>query len=345
MPVMNMLPGGSTLQIPLDAPTSLVATAGNAQVELTWTDPADKYATPEGEVSETGDQLVSEWSHTVLVRKTGSQPAGPDDGTVVVSSSVRNQYQTTPYTDTGLTNDTEYFYGVFAYNKDGVASPGAFTTATPKAGTPISSLSEGTLIKMNENGAPVEFYVAKVNYEEGLNGAGRVLVVRKDVYDERQWNSINLNAWASCTMRSWLNSTYKGLLDTGIQEAMGTTTYRYTPGNGNRIVTTRSDAVFLLSATELGKSRTYANVEGSALPIASTLRIAYLNGSATTQWTRSPNTNVTNYAWRLSSTGDILDYLCDTILGSRPCFTLPSTISVDENMNVIVPSSTALQAA
>ena len=83
MPVMNMFPGGSTLQIPLDAPTSFAATAGNAQVELTWTDSANKYATPEGEVSETGDQLVSEWSHTVLVRKTGSQPAGPDDGTVV----------------------------------------------------------------------------------------------------------------------------------------------------------------------------------------------------------------------------------------------------------------------
>ena len=133
MPVMNMFPGGSTLQIPLDAPTSFSATAGNAQVELTWTDPLDKYATPEGEVSETGDQLVSEWDHTVLVRKTGSQPAGPNDGTVVVSSSVRNQYQTTAYVDSGLANDTTYYYGVFAYNKDGVASSGAFVNATPKA--------------------------------------------------------------------------------------------------------------------------------------------------------------------------------------------------------------------
>lgn len=129
----NAIFGGSTLRIPLDAPTSLAATAGNAQVELTWTDPKDKYATPEGEVSETGYQLVSEWSHTVLVRKTGSQPAGPNDGTVVVSSSVRNQYQTTAYVDSGLTNDTTYYYGVFAYNKDGVASEGAFVTATPIA--------------------------------------------------------------------------------------------------------------------------------------------------------------------------------------------------------------------
>ena len=70
MPVMNMFPGGSTLQIPLEACTAFSASAGNAKVELTWTDPKDKYATPEGDISDTGDQLVSEWDHTVLVRKT-----------------------------------------------------------------------------------------------------------------------------------------------------------------------------------------------------------------------------------------------------------------------------------
>ena len=35
-------------------------------------------------------------------------------------------------------------------------------------------------------------------------------------------------------------------------------------------------AIFALSLTELGQSHTYVNTEGSALPIASTLRIAHL---------------------------------------------------------------------
>ena len=188
---------------------------------------------------------------------------------------------------------------------------------------------------MNENGAPVEFYVAKINYEEGLNGAGRVLVVRKDTYDDRVWHSSDVNAWASSTMLSWLNSGYKALLDSNIQEAMGTTTYRYTPGNGNNTVTTRSDAVFLLSVTELGQSRTYANTEGSALPIASTLRIAYHNGSATTQWTRSPNTNSTGHACWLYSDGYASRDFCTSTYESRPCFTLPSTTLVDDNNNVV----------
>ena len=202
------------------------------------------------------------------------------------------------------------------------------------ATTTLGNKSTGSIIKLKENGALVDFYVACHNYEQSLNGAGRTLVVRKDVYDQRAWHSSNVNAWASCTMRSWLNSTYKGLLDADIQEAMGTTTYRYTPGNGNNTVTTRSDAVFLLSLTELGQSHTYANVEGSALPIASTLRIAYQNGSATTQWTRSPYTNYTDVAWRLYSSGNINLHGCTYSYGSRPAFTLPSSLYVSDDGSV-----------
>lgn len=200
--------------------------------------------------------------------------------------------------------------------------------------TTLGNKATGSIIKLKENGTLVDFYVACHNYEQSLNGAGRTLVVRKDVYDQRAWHSSNVNAWARCSMRSWLNSTYKALLDADIQEAMGTTTYRYTPGNGNTTASTRSDAVFLLSLTELGQSTTYANVEGSALPIASTLRIAYQNGSATTQWTRSPRTDSTIYAWRLGSNGSIGNGGCTFTLGSRPAFTLPSSLYVSDDGSV-----------
>ena len=201
---------------------------------------------------------------------------------------------------------------------------------------PLSDYEEGDIIKLNEGGSPVEFYVSKHDYESGLNGAGRTLVVRKDVYDQRQWHSSDVNAWASCSMRSWLNSTYKALLDADIQEAMGTTTYRYTPGNGNWTVGTRSDAVFLLSATELGKSESWFNGEGSALPIASTLRIAHQGGSATTQWTRSPSTSNTIIAVYLHSNGNVYNVSCLNSLGSRPVFTLPSTLLFNPDTNEVV---------
>lgn len=199
-----------------------------------------------------------------------------------------------------------------------------YETVAPTA--QLGSLAEGSIIYLNENGSPVEFYVAKQNYEPSYN-TGRVLVVRKDVYNQLQWNRSDVNTWATSTIHSWLNSTYKTLLDSNIQEAIATTTYRYTPGNGNNTVTTRSDAVFLLSLTELGLSYSTANVEGSTLPIASTLKIAYQGGSATDQWTRSPDTSSTINSWAVSSNGNVNNAACNASLGSRPAFTLPSTFT------------------
>ena len=204
----------------------------------------------------------------------------------------------------------------------------------PQMGIAIGNLDEGAIITLNENGSPVEFYIAKQDYESSLNGSGRTLVVRKDVYDQRQWHSSNVNAYASSTIDSWLNSTYKNLLDADIRSLIGTTKIRYTPGNGNWNVSTLERSVFLLSLTELGQSHTYANTEGSALPIASTLRIAYRNGSPTTQWTRSPYTYNTLLAWWLDSDGNISNCGCIVSLGSRPCFTLPATFKLSDSQIV-----------
>lgn len=207
----------------------------------------------------------------------------------------------------------------------------------PSMGKQLSDYVEGDIVKINENGTPVEFYVAKHDYESSLNGAGRTLVVRKDTYDDRVWDNGNVNAYASSDLDSWFNSTYKNMLDADIRSLIGTTKIRYTPGNGNNTVGTLERAVFALSLTELGQSYSYANTEGSALPIASTLRIAYRNGSATTQWTRSPRTSNTRSAWKLGSDGIILyDGLCSSSSGSRPAFTLPSTTKFDPDTNVII---------
>ena len=206
----------------------------------------------------------------------------------------------------------------------------------PSTGKQLSDYTEGDIVKIPENNTSVEFYVAKHDYESGLNGNGRTLVVRKDVYDDRAWDSGNVNAYASSDLDAWFNSTYKNMLDVNIRSLIGTTKIRYTPGNGNNTVGTLERAIFALSLTELGQSHSYANTEGSALPIASTLRIAYRNGSATTQWTRSPFTGSTSSAWWLYSDGGINDYGCSNSYGSRPAFTLPSTAKFDPDTNIII---------
>ena len=208
------------------------------------------------------------------------------------------------------------------------------------ATTTLGNKSVGSIVKLKENGVLVDFYVAKHDYENGLNGSGRTLVVRKDCYDTRQWHTSNVNAYATSAIDTWLNSTYKNLLDADIRGVIGTTKIKYTPGNGNTTVGTLERAIFLLSVTELGRSASYANTEGTALSIASSLQIAYLNGSAVVQWTRSPNTSGTYYAYYLYTSGNVGNYDCNNTGGSRPAFTLPSTLSVSDDGSVSVTAPT-----
>lgn len=213
------------------------------------------------------------------------------------------------------------------------------------ATTTLGNKSVGSIVKLKENGVLVDFYVAKHDYENGLNGSGRTLVVRKDCYDTRQWHTSNVNAYATSAIDTWLNSTYKNLLDADIRGVIGTTKIKYTPGNGNTTVGTLERAIFLLSVTELGKTASYANTEGTALSIASSLQIAYLNGSAVVQWTRSPRTNDTNYAYCLSTSGDVNNNLCSNTYGSRPAFTLPSTLSVSDDGSVSVNTAPTISGS
>ena len=213
------------------------------------------------------------------------------------------------------------------------------------ATTTLGNKSVGSIVKLKENGVLVDFYVAKHDYENGLNGSGRTLVVRKDCYDTRQWHTSNVNAYATSAIDTWLNSTYKNLLDAGIRGVIGTTKIKYTPGNGNTTVGTLERAIFLLSVTELGRSASYANTEGTALSIASSLQIAYLNGSAVVQWTRSPYTSDTGNACYLNTNGNVGNGYCFNARGSRPAFTLPSTLSVSDDGSVSVNTAPTISGS
>ena len=117
MTIFNMVGwgswGGWWEIVPLDAIDNLEADAGNAKATITWTDPTDpvyNWVT-----------LVT-WSSTILVRKTWSAPLNSSDWTVVVTETTRNQYSSSWYVDTWLTNWTTYYYAAFAIWDNGTES-------------------------------------------------------------------------------------------------------------------------------------------------------------------------------------------------------------------------------
>ena len=323
---------GGKVNVPLDPPSSFAASAGNAKVTLTWTDPPDKTSQPSG-------QTIATWSYTRIVRKTGSQPTGPHDGELVVSSSVRDQYATTGYVDTGLTNDTTYYYAAYAYNTDGVASEGAFASATPIAGTPLGNLAEGTLIKILENGSPVEFYLAKHSYEPGLNGQGRELVVRKGCFSQVPYDQttgdIDINDYMRSSFTSACSS-YVSNLSEFVQSKIGTTKFPYYIVEAalnisnhswyyNYTNTTGTAAVFNPSATELGCTSNRSG-DGTRLP-----NYRAILPSNVTSRTSAPSRG--SYQWCFDGSWSMTSgTLAPNFL---PCFTLPNDLLVDQNLNLI----------
>lgn len=209
----------------------------------------------------------------------------------------------------------------------------AFTVPFSK-GIPLNTITPGAILYLNESGSPVPFYIAKHDYESGLNGAGRTLVVRKDCYDMRSFaspgGSYPQNNYATSSLDSWFRGTYTNFLDIDTRALIGTTKFYYTPGYGSS-VTTLQRAVFQLSLTELGKSARGENPEGSALPIASKLQIAYRNGSAVYQWTRSPATILADIVYCLDFQGTLMGDGYNRSYGSRPAFTLPGTLGLAQN--------------
>lgn len=196
----------------------------------------------------------------------------------------------------------------------------------------LSSLTEGSLISVLEDGKLVPFYVAKHNYEADLNGEGRTLLVRKKCPKAGTWDSDGTNAYAVSDVDAWLNSDYKDSLSSAVKVQMGATNLYYTPGNGNTTVTTLQRSVFLLSLTELGRTNGNANIEGEALPIASLLmNPAMDDGTLDGQWLRTPDKAGTTSVWlNESANSNVRSFFATGSTGYRPCFTLPATMALNE---------------
>ena len=345
--------GAEFIEIPLDPVTNLNAEAGDGSVRLTLTDPKNKYATDEGETAQDPDQLVSVWKYTKVVRKTGAYPQNPNDGVVVVESGVHNQYQSSPYIDEGLTNDTTYYYSVYAINEDEIESNPVQITVTPVAGVALSSLAEGSIVKINENGSPVEFYILQHNYEPELNPEGRTLISRTKnltsdpdgLYGSYVFDSGNGYDFLRSDIYNTLNTDYLSRFSTNVKNLISTTNFLYRarwsnknpPENG-------SCSIFMLSAAEHEGPTDGINdyfTDGELIPLSHLVREAsYAELRGYQQWTRSAGYSTSIYnnnhvVYTINVSGEVEADRSDRTNYVVPVFTLPNDARFNEN-NVLI---------
>ncbi|MCK4891279.1 MAG: chitobiase/beta-hexosaminidase C-terminal domain-containing protein, partial [Candidatus Pacebacteria bacterium] len=106
--------GGTTLASDTTPPakvTNFTASAGDQEIVLTWKNPTD-----------------SDFVRTKILRKEDNYSANSGDGELIYDGNEET------YTDTGLTNNTAYYYSVFTYDEIPNYSDSAAASATPEEG-------------------------------------------------------------------------------------------------------------------------------------------------------------------------------------------------------------------
>ena len=215
----------------------------------------------------------------------------------------------------------------------------------------LSSKAIGSTIKLKVNGSAKDFIVVHQGkpssvYDDSCSGTWLLM---KDIYENRQWHSSNTNDYANSTIHSYLNSTFLNLFESNIKNAIKQVKLPYRKGSGTSTTVTSgsnglSAKIFLLSATETsfnfssympsGEGAELAYFKGCADNSSDSKRVAYLNGSATYWWLRSPSCSLFYYALDVSSSGDWYGRDCSFSCGIRPALILPSTLLVSDDGTV-----------
>ena len=215
----------------------------------------------------------------------------------------------------------------------------------------LSSKAIGSTIKLKVNGSARNFIVVHQGkpssvYDDSCNGTWLLM---QDIYENRAWHSSNTNDYANSTIHSYLNSTFLNLFESNIKNAIKQVKLPYRKGSGTSTTVTSgsnglSAKIFLLSATETsfdfsympsGEGAELAYFKGCADNSSDSKRVAYLNGSATHWWLRSPVCYyVSSNALYVRSDGGWNRNDCSYSYGVRPALILPSTLLVSDDGTV-----------
>ena len=214
----------------------------------------------------------------------------------------------------------------------------------------LGNKAVGSIVKLKENGTLVDYLVVHQGRPSSIYDAScdGVWLLRKDIAENRVWAANNVNKLESSDIQTYLNGTWINRYDAAIRAAIKQVKipYRKNGGSGG---TTQNGAnglsckIFLLSGPEVNYVHTYIDTgEGAVLAYfkncvtnnADPKRVAYLNGSATDWWLRSPFANSTSLVWLVGSDGSYGTPGAFSAYGVRPALILPSSLLVSDDGSV-----------
>lgn len=171
----------------------------------------------------------------------------------------------------------------------------------------------GDIVSLTEHGVQNDYVVSQHDYESELNGEGRTLLVRRDLYDTVKCSEID------ASLTTWM----EGLED----EVRSLIEPVKILSNKRTAVNTEEKDVFIPSWYELAgnlESEDFQLADGTLLPVAPILRAPFYNGIQTSMWTRSMDSVLRPWNLYIAAGTQPAYY----IKGVAPTFTLPDTLYI-----------------
>lgn len=223
------------------------------------------------------------------------------------------------------------------------------------ANAKLGTKAVGSIVKLKVGGTAKEFIVVHQGkpsslYDESCNGTWLLM---KDIYEQRQWHSSNVNKYETSDINTYLNGPFFNLFESNIRDAIKQVKipYRKNGGSGGADQSGAnglSAKIFLLSGYEVGWTTSNHELfpqDGTKLSYfesgtgtsANKKRIAKLNGSVAIWWLRSPSISYTDVVWRIGAGGSYDYNNASSSFGIRPALILPPDMEVDSSGNVTPP--------
>ncbi len=221
------------------------------------------------------------------------------------------------------------------------------THTKPSRGIIASDLAVGSSVYLMEDGVVTEYLVVNQGKPSGSSlyddSCGGTWLLRKDIKENRQWHSSNVNDYKNSDIHAWLNGDFFNLFGSVEQEAIKQVKIPFVNGTGASEIASGENGLscraFVLNLPEVNiYSGSAGTGEGAVLSYFASCatkgsdekRIAYLNETATAWWLRSTIDINAMYASGVDETGSHLQTYASRSNGARPALILQSTAVFDE---------------
>lgn len=206
-----------------------------------------------------------------------------------------------------------------------------------------SDIAVGSSVYLMENGSAVEYLVVNQGnpsdsslYDDSCNGTW---LLRKALCGTSVLSSASSDDYSTSDLNTYLNGTFYNTYGDIEKAVIKQVKIPYRAGTSGSRVSSGSDGmsckVFIPAVNELYFSQmSYTPMDGSLLSyfsgVADAGRIAYLSGTATAWWLRTPYTKNSGYYRHIGTAGSINYLSMLSSCGIRPMVVVPSTALFDE---------------